>query len=74
MGELILLADRFADRSRPGAGGDVAFFFDVTSPFSYLAAERIERMLGEVEWIPCAQVRAPHPGACAEAEREALAQ
>jgi 2-hydroxychromene-2-carboxylate isomerase len=28
------------------------FFFDVTSPLSYLMAERIERKLGEVDWVP----------------------
>lgn len=72
MGDLIVLADRFADRTRPSASSEVAFFFDVTSPFSYLAAERIERLLGEVEWIPCAPLGPPRPAA--EAEREALAQ
>lgn len=29
-----------------------AFFFDVACPFSYFAAERIERLLGVVEWVP----------------------
>jgi 2-hydroxychromene-2-carboxylate isomerase len=29
-----------------------AFFFDVADPFSYLAAERVERVVGMVEWIP----------------------
>jgi 2-hydroxychromene-2-carboxylate isomerase len=28
------------------------FFFDVSCPLSYLTAERIERTLGEVEWVP----------------------
>ncbi|HEY2318586.1 MAG TPA: DsbA family protein [Solirubrobacteraceae bacterium] len=28
------------------------FFFDVSCPLSYLTAERIERKLGEVEWVP----------------------
>jgi 2-hydroxychromene-2-carboxylate isomerase len=27
------------------------FFFDLSCPFSYLAAERIERLLGDVEWV-----------------------
>jgi 2-hydroxychromene-2-carboxylate isomerase len=52
MGELIMLSDRFADRSRPEPGMRPAFFFDVCCPFSYLAAERVERLLGEVDWIP----------------------
>jgi 2-hydroxychromene-2-carboxylate isomerase len=28
------------------------FFFDVSCPLSYLVAERVERRLGEVDWIP----------------------
>ena len=49
-----MLAERLADRSRPAAGMEVAFFFDLVCPFSYLAAERIERVLGNVDWIPTA--------------------
>lgn len=49
-----MLAERLADRSRPACGNDVAFFFDLVCPFSYLAAERIERVLGNVDWIPAA--------------------
>ena len=52
MGQLIVLAERLADRSRPGPGHPSAFFFDLNCPFSYLAAERVERILGDVEWIP----------------------
>jgi hypothetical protein len=62
MGDLIVLADRVADRlaarSRP-AGGRPAFFFDLACPFSYLAAERIERFIGEVEWVPVAGAALP---------------
>jgi 2-hydroxychromene-2-carboxylate isomerase len=54
VGELIMLAERLADRSRPINGTEVAFFFDLVCPFSYLAAERIERVLGNVEWVPAA--------------------
>ncbi len=54
MGELIVLAERRADRSRPKRDGRAAFFFDLACPFSYLAAERVERVLGEVEWVPTA--------------------
>src|SRR5581483_4317750 len=56
MGELISLADRRADRSQRVEYATPAFFFDVCCPFSYLAAERIERLLGEVEWIPASSV------------------
>ncbi len=33
-----------------------AFFYDVACPFSYLVAERLERALGEVEWVPAPAV------------------
>src|SRR5689334_21165470 len=54
MGQLILLSDQFADRARPGAQAHPVFFFDLACPFSYLAAERVERLLGEVSWVPVA--------------------
>ena len=38
-------AVRLSDQ-RPG------FFFDLACPFSYIAADRIERLLGDVEWVP----------------------
>jgi len=56
MGELIELKDQLADRSRPRGGSGIAFFYDVACPFSYLAAERVERTLGEVEWVPAPAV------------------
>ena len=52
MGELIILAERRADRSRARRTSRPAFFFDLACPFSYLAAERVERVLGDVEWVP----------------------
>lgn len=61
MGQVIRLQDRRArraavDRSASPAATRVAlqttFHFDLACPFSYLAAERIERLLGEVEWVP----------------------
>jgi 2-hydroxychromene-2-carboxylate isomerase len=54
MGELIVLKERLADRSRPTRSLRPAFFFDLSCPFSYLAAERVERVLGEVDWVPTA--------------------
>lgn len=56
MGVVIELKDQLADRSRPRGGSRAAFFYDLACPFSYLAAERIERVLGEVEWIPAPAV------------------
>ncbi len=55
-GEVVELRDRLADRSRPRGGSRAVFFYDVACPFSYLVAERIERVLGEVEWIPAPAV------------------
>jgi 2-hydroxychromene-2-carboxylate isomerase len=54
MGELIVLAERVVDHSIPASHGNSAFLFDLACPFSYLAAERVERLLGEVDWIPAA--------------------
>jgi 2-hydroxychromene-2-carboxylate isomerase len=77
MGQLIVLAERRADRSRPTSGGAAAFFFDPTCVFSYLAAERVERVLGDAEWIPAAShllgglVWAQSPAVRREAERRA---
>ena len=80
MGVVIELKDQLADRSRPRGGSRAAFFFDLACPFSYLVAERVERVLGEVEWIPAPAVGldggarwARFEAARALAEREALA-
>jgi 2-hydroxychromene-2-carboxylate isomerase len=56
MGEVISLADRREGR----AGGDgkrrgapsAVFHFDIACPFSYLALERVERLLPGVRWRP----------------------
>lgn len=34
--------------------GRPAFYFDLACPFSYIVADRIERLLGDVEWVPVA--------------------
>ena len=56
MGVVIELKDQLADRSRPRGGAGSAFFYDLACPFSYLVAERVERVMGEVEWIPAPAV------------------
>jgi 2-hydroxychromene-2-carboxylate isomerase len=53
MGDLINLSERFAAR-RSSQHSRPAFFFDLACPMCYLAAERVERLLGEVEWVPAA--------------------
>jgi 2-hydroxychromene-2-carboxylate isomerase len=53
MGDLIYLDQRRRERARCTAGAATpAFYFDVSSPESYLTAERIESTLGQVDWIP----------------------
>jgi 2-hydroxychromene-2-carboxylate isomerase len=54
MGDLIYLAERRAERARATAYALPAFFFDPSCPFSYLTAERVERTLGDVRWVPVA--------------------
>ena len=51
MGDLIKLSERLADRSRP-AGEEARFFFALDDPISYLVAERVERALGPIDWVP----------------------
>jgi 2-hydroxychromene-2-carboxylate isomerase len=58
----------------------IAFFFELSCLFSYLAAERVERALGEVIWVPTAPLdrgrgaeQGIDPVLIAGAEREAAA-
>src|SRR4051812_15223628 len=60
MGDLISLADIRAGRPQTGAvalvhagrGPLVTFFFDLVSPWTYLAAERAGRLFGAGRWRP----------------------
>jgi 2-hydroxychromene-2-carboxylate isomerase len=55
MGELISLAERRAARAEAAAlpaRPRVSFFFDLASPWTYLAAERVDRRFAEVRWQP----------------------
>ena len=65
MGDVIVLAERRRMREENGNGGATAavvdgpahsaiFLFDLASPLTYLAAERVERLLGTVRWQPVA--------------------
>src|ERR1700761_3002023 len=50
MGDLIDLQQRRTRRTHHDAAHPV-YYCDVTCPMSYLAAERIERALGQIEWV-----------------------
>lgn len=74
VGELIFFSERAADRSRPSAGGD-AFFFTLDCPISYVVGERVERVLGQLEWIPVlGPLAEPGLAGSADARRKAAAQ
>jgi 2-hydroxychromene-2-carboxylate isomerase len=76
MGDVIRLAERRAAREarttgNRGAPARVEFLFDLCCPFSYLAAERVDRIFDEVVWTP-ASTSALCCGTLA-ADRDALA-
>ena len=54
MGEVISLADRREARRRVPRQRRirVEFLFDLACPFTYLAAERVERAFDDVKWTP----------------------
>lgn len=58
MGDVIKLADRRDALRSAGRGRSSArplraeFLFDLCCPFSYLAAERVDRAVGEIVWTP----------------------
>jgi 2-hydroxychromene-2-carboxylate isomerase len=57
MGEVIRLSERREARrarhaGRPGERSRAQFFFDLSCPFTYLAAERVERAFDDVVWTP----------------------
>jgi len=59
MGDVIRLEDRRARRRPDAVAGEpvrAEFLFDLASPFTYLAAERVERAFDQVTWTPaCAR-------------------
>ena len=86
MGDVILLDDRRRPRQDAAAAAPahrasgpraprVTFAFDLSSPWTYLAAERVERLLPGVVWQPVLEgaLRLPAPGReAAEARAHAL--
>jgi 2-hydroxychromene-2-carboxylate isomerase len=61
MGEVIRLEDRRARRRPDVEAGCRAvraeFFFDLASPFTYLAAERVDRAFDAVTWTPACALK-----------------
>src|SRR5690348_12537384 len=56
MGEVIRLEERRSRRRPAAAVVKGEFFFDLASPFTYLAAERVERALDQVIWTPACAI------------------
>jgi 2-hydroxychromene-2-carboxylate isomerase len=78
MGDVIRLDERrAAARQAPAEGAPTrlkaTFYFDLASPFTYLAAERVERLFPGLTWRP-ALTEALHAGdpLSAAADREAV--
>jgi 2-hydroxychromene-2-carboxylate isomerase len=76
MGDVINLAERRDARRSRGAPLRVLrraeFLFDLSSPFTYLAAERVDRAFEHVVWTPASAAalqRAPQGGDAAELDR-----
>jgi 2-hydroxychromene-2-carboxylate isomerase len=79
VGEVISLAERRWQRTPGGAGegapraSRVTFSFDLASPFTYLAAERVDRLFPGVAWRPVLE-DAMHVAPADPSEAEARAR
>jgi 2-hydroxychromene-2-carboxylate isomerase len=74
MGELISLAERRTARAEahaPPIRPRVSFFFDLASPWTYLAAERVDQRFPDVRWQPAIGAALPG-GRDAGAQRGAV--
>src|SRR3954454_937515 len=66
MGDVISLEERRAalrkrgevSDAQPGSAGPARaeLFFDLSCPFSYLAAERVERVFDDILWTPASTI------------------
>lgn len=63
---------RDAARRRAGARRRPTFYFDLASPYTYLAAERADRMFSGLEWRPASSEALQCPMLLDEAERSAI--
>lgn len=61
MGQIVYIDAWRTEKNRRSAGDRAEFFFDLGCPLSYLAAERIERTLGPVRWVPVATASVQGP-------------
>jgi 2-hydroxychromene-2-carboxylate isomerase len=75
MGDLIDLQLRRARRA-PAACAEPVYYFDVTGPMSYLAAERVERSLGQIDWVAVdgSATRGDEPGVAVDDRARANAE
>jgi 2-hydroxychromene-2-carboxylate isomerase len=80
VGDVISLADVRLARAQGGltttrtSGGRtprITFYFDLSSPFTYLAAERVDRLFGNLVWRPVLEevLQGPEPSAEVAEER-----
>jgi 2-hydroxychromene-2-carboxylate isomerase len=51
MGDVIDLQLRRSRRAQRTSRESSLYYFDVSCPMSYLASERVERALGQIEWV-----------------------
>jgi 2-hydroxychromene-2-carboxylate isomerase len=78
MGDVIKLADRRDARRSQGRARPLApplraeYFFDLSCPFSYLTAERVDRMVGDVTWVPASAAALRCGALDAQADVEAV--
>lgn len=75
MGDLISLADHRtkhrATAQAASARAPVTFYFDLASPYTYLAAERVERLFADVRWVPVLLGGRPAQAAVADPDEDA---
>ena len=63
---------RDAARRRAGGRRRPTFYFDLASPYTYLAAERADRMFSGLEWRPASADALQCPTSLGETERGAI--
>ncbi len=63
---------REAARRRDGARRRPTFYFDLASPYTYLAAERADRMFSGLEWRPASSDALQCPSEFGDDERGAI--